>query len=493
MPANFMFVTVTFIGAPLLAILVNNLFPRDAAKKFCLPLDMAVASLQIIAALVCMALLWQNGRAFIDFSMFWDMNLLPGSARFTVDILSLTVLLAIGMVVLVSLLTARQTLDTNKELLNFCNLLMVIMIGMNGLVMSGDLFSLYVFLEVTAVSSFVLIALKREQRGLEGAFKYLAMSAIASAFLLASLAFIFMETGSLAFADVAASLTDWKQASQPVLLMLAFVFFCSACAIKSGLAPFHGWLPDAYQSAPAAVSVLLSGIVTKAAGAYAIIRVLSKVFAGVNSLHTIFAVLGVLSIIFGALAAIGQRDLKRLLAYSSISQIGYIVLGAASGSLLGAAGAMLHFFNHATFKTTLFVNAAVLEKQVGSTDLESIGGGLQARMPLTGTSSILAFLSAAGIPPLAGFWSKLLIIIAVWQAGYITLASLALFASILTAVYFLRVQRQIFFGPLDEKCAEVEEIRGPMALAELLLSVVTVGCGLLFPLLLLFFQGQGLI
>lgn len=492
MPDNFVFVTVTFIGAPLLVILINNLLPRAKAQHTALALPLAAAIAQMIAAIICMALIWQSGKAYIDFSVFWDMNLLPGSARFSVDMLSLTVLLAVGMVLTASLLTAWQTIE--DKALNYSNLLMVIMLGMNGLAMAGDLFSLYVFLEVTGVSSFVLIALARDKRGLEGAFKYLAMSAIASAFLLAALAFIFMETGSLRFTEVATALTDWKHAAQPVLLMMAFVFFISAFSIKAGLAPFHGWLPDAYQSAPPAVSVLLGGIVTKTAGVYAIIRVLTNVFVGVGSINVIFAVLGLFSILFGAVAAIGQRDMKRMLAYSSISQIGYIVLGAASGSMLGTVGAALHFFNHATFKTTLFVNAAVLEKQLGTTDIEAMGGGLQAKMPLTSISSLLAFLSTAGIPPLAGFWSKLLIIIAVWQAGYVSLAAIALAASIFTAAYFLRLQRKVFFGkPTDDKPADFKEIRGPMGAAELLLSIVTVGFGLLFPAVLLFLQSQGLI
>jgi len=491
MPDSLVNIDVIFIGAPLLAILVNNIWPRGQAQKICLPLSMAAAVAQMLAAVICLALLWQSDNTYINFSLFWDMNLLAGSARFSVDMFSLLVLFSIGMVCSISLLTAWQTIG--DKALNFCNLLAIIMIGMNGLAMVGDLFSLYVFLEVTGIASFVLIAQMRDERGLEGAFKYLAMSAIASAFLLASLSFIFMESGSLLFSDVAASLADWKKAAHPLMLMVSFVFFITAFSIKAGLVPFHGWLPDAYQSAPAPVSVLLGGIVTKAAGAYAIIRMLRDVFTGIDNISNIFAVLGLFSILFGAVAATGQRDFKRMLAYSSISQIGYIVLGAAAGNALGFVGAALHFFNHATFKTTLFVNAAALEEKTGSTDIETMGGGLQARMPVTGVSSIIAFLSTAGIPPLAGFWSKILIILGVWQAGMISFAVTALFASIFTAVYFLRFQRKVFFGKLDDKLTEVKEVRGPILLAQILLSVVTVGFGLLFPALLSFLRAQSLL
>ncbi|MCL1816447.1 MAG: NADH-quinone oxidoreductase subunit M [Clostridiales bacterium] len=482
--------TALFIGGPLLAILINNLWPRGLAKNFCLWTDMAVALLQILTALGYFWVLMASGSRYIDFSVFWDMKAITDAARFSVDAISLTVLLATGLVALVSLLAARGNMR-GKEL-NFSNLLMVIMLGMNGLVMVKDLFSLYIFLEITGVSSFVLIALYRDKRGLEGAFKYLAMSAIASVFLLGSLAFIFMEAGSLSFNAVSYTLKNWLNAAQPPLLLIASLFFVAAFSIKAALFPFHGWLPDAYQSAPAAVSVLLGGIVTKVAGLYAIIRVLSAVALGMPNLRVAFTLLGLVSVLFGALAAIGQKDMKRMLAYSSISQMGYIVLGAATGSVLGLVGAMLHFFNHATFKSTLFVNACALEKQAGTTDLLELPGGLQSRMPLTGISSVLAFLSTAGIPPLAGFWSKILIILAVWQGGSRMVAAIAFFASIFTAAYFLRLQRKVFFGQPDDSSSEIKEVTGSLAIAQWLLSVITVGCGVLFPVLLLLMQAQGL-
>jgi multicomponent Na+:H+ antiporter subunit D len=481
-------VATLFIGGPLLVILINNLLPRATAQKICIKVDLAAALLQMAAALACFWLLIAEMRNYVDFSIFWNMSALPGASYFRVDTLSLVVLFTTGLVAIISLLTAKESMG--DKALNFSNLLMIIMIGMNGLVMVNDLFSLYMFLEVTGIASFVLIALYRDKRGLEGAFKYLAMSAIASVFLLASLAFIFMEAESLNFAAVAGMLSNWQMASGQPLLLVACVFFISAFSIKAAMVPFHGWLPDAYQSAPAAVSVLLGGIVTKAAGVYVIIRVLSEVFTDLHNVHIIFAILALISIFYGALAAINQRDMKRMLAYSSISQMGYIVLGAASGSLLGLVGAALHFFNHATFKSTLFVNAAVLEKQLGTTDMVLLPGGLQARMPLTGVSSILAFFSTAGIPPLAGFWSKVLIILAVWQAGFPVIAGAALFASIITAAYFLRLQRKVFFGQPDDSSKEVKEIKGPLAFAQWLLSIVTVGFGLLFPALLLLLQAH---
>jgi len=489
MPDYLILTAAVFMAAPLLALFINNIFGRATAGKFCINLGIGVALLQIISAVSNMILLLASHKSYVDFSLFWDISSQTGASYFRVDILSLVILLSIGTVALVSLLTARATI--NDGALNFCNLLLCVMLGMNGMAVVNDLFSLYVFLEITGISSFVMIALFKDKHGLEGAFKYLTMSAIASAFLLASLAMIFMEAGSLRFDIVAEKITSWETASQPLLLLAAFVFLVTAVSIKTGFIPFHGWLPDAYQSAPPAVSVLLGGIVTKVSGAYAVIRILSGVLTEAKGFNIILGVLAVVSIIFGAVFAISQSDFKRILAYSSISQIGYIVLGAACGNILGLVGAAFHFFNHAVFKSTLFVNAAALEQKAGTCDIDRMGG-LGEKMPVTATSAALAFLSAAGIPPLAGFWSKLLIIIACWQAGYIVFAAAALFASILTLAYFLRLNSKVFFGEPAEDMDNVKEAGKPLCFAEILTSCITVGLGLGLPALLLFLQAQGL-
>ena len=182
--------------------------------------------------------------------------------------------------------------------------------------------------------------------------------------------------------------------------------------------------------------------------------------------------------------------MKRILAYSSISQTGYIIIGVTCGNVIGFIGAVLHFFNHALFKTTLFVDCYAVQQQAGTTDITKLGG-LQKQMPFTSISSMLAFLSAAGIPPLSGFWSKLLIIIAAWQAFGIGIASIALLASLLTAAYFLRLQRNVFFGPYNNELADIKEAGGCFKFTETMLSAVTVIFGIGFPVLLLILQANG--
>jgi multicomponent Na+:H+ antiporter subunit D len=398
--------------------------------------------------------------------------------RLQADMLSLVLLFSIGIVIFTAVLVGWQTITEPKQWLNFISLVLIALIGMNGTVLLSDLFSLYVFLEVTAVSSFILIAFQRDLNALEGAFKYIILSAVASVLMLSSIALLLLVSGDTSFAVVSSCVRD---SSGSVLVKLAVGIFICGLFIKGGLVPFHGWVPGAYSAAPAAVSVLLAGVVTKVSGIYALIRVVASVFGSNDSVNSILMITGVVSILTGALAALGQNDFKRMLAYSSISQVGYIVLGLGCGSPLGVVGAVFHLFNHSVFKTLLFVNSAAVEQQVGTTDMNRMGG-LGARMPFTNVTSLIGFLSAAGVPPTSGFWSKLIIVVALWQSHHYTYAFIAVLASVVTLAYLLSMQRKVFFGILSEKLQDIREAGYGIVLPAVVLAVITVGVGLLFPL-----------
>lgn len=400
------------------------------------------------------------------------------SLKLAADNLSLVLLLSIGIVVFTSLLVGMQTIKDLKQSSNFVNLVLVAIIGMNGTVLLTDLFSLYVFLEVTAVAAFILIALNRNLNALEGAFKYLILSAVATILMLSALALLVMTAGGTSFAAIASAI----KASDSSMTLFSIGLFVCGLLIKGGMVPFHGWLPAAYSAAPASVSVLLAGIITKVSGIYTLIRLATTVFGPSHSINTLLMLAGTISILVGALAAIGQIDFKRLLAYSSISQVGYIVLGLGCGTPLAIAGAVFHLFNHSIFKSLLFVNSAAVEEQLGTTDMNQMGG-LGSRMPVTSTTSLIAFLSTAGVPPLAGFWSKLIIIIALWQAGYHVYAFIAILASVFTLGYLLLMQRKVFFGILSERWTNVTEAGLGIALPAVVLALITVGVGLLCPLM----------
>lgn len=457
-----------FVLVPLLALLAANLPLGRAVRRLAFPLAFLLASAQVAASLLPQALL-ARGPAFLAVA----------NLGFELDRLSLLLILCAGIVGLATLCVGTGTVRPGVERQRFSNLVILSLIGMNGLAMSRDLFTLYVFLEVTAVASYILIAFDRERDGLEGAFKYLVLGAVATFMMLVSIALFLMTTGGTSFAVVAAGFAGAGGSWQ---LPLATALFVGGLCIKAGLVPFHGWLPDAYAAAPSAVSVLLAGIVTKTTGVYSLMRLSGFVFGFAFRLDRGLVVVGLLSILVGALAALGQRDMKRMLAYSSLSQVGYIILGLGAGSALGLAAASFHLFNHAIFKTQLFVNAAAVERQAGTRSLDEMGG-LSKEMPLTSWTSVVAFLSAAGVPPLAGFWSKLLVVIAVWQAGNIPAAVIAVLASLLTLAYFLVLQRKAFFGKAPDRPSPLREAPLWLTLPAAVLALVTLGVGILFPLL----------
>lgn len=259
--------------------------------------------------------------------------------------------------------------------------------------------------------------------------------------------------------------------------------------LKSALVPFHAWLPDAHPAAPAPVSAMLSGVLIKALGVYALVRIFYSVIGGSPGILFVLMFLGAVSMVLGVFLAIGQWDMKRLLAYHSISQIGYIFLGIGLGTPLGILGGLFHLFNHSVFKSLLFLNSGAVEYAVGTRDLREMGG-LKERMPVTAGTSLVASMSIAGIPPFNGFWSKLIIILAAVQAGHPIYAAFAVIASILTLASFAKVQKYAFFGKLNKKFKDVKEVPGFMCGSMILLAAICIVSGILIiPALSRFFLG----
>lgn len=467
---------------PLIGAIIANIPARKVGARIVPWIAAAVCVIQMGIAAASGSLAWANATDIINAN-------LPFGVKLQIDIMGAVVLFTIGLIALVSLLIDKSINDTQGY--GFANLLLIVIIGMDGIVMVRDIFSLYVFLEITGVSSFILISVNRSKDSLEGAFKYLVMSALATVFMLFATAIVFLTAGNVDFASVSSYIAANKDAL-PAQMYAAFILFIAGFSIKAGTFPFHGWLPDVYTAAPAPVSVLLAGIVTKTGGIYVIMRFMFDIFKGVVVVGQAFMVLGCASIIIGAVAAVGQKNFKRQLAYSSVSQLGYITLAAGLGTPLGFAGALLHFFNHATFKSLLFVNASAVEAATGTQDMDRLGG-LAYRMPVTAGTSVAGFLSAAGIPPLAGFWSKLLIIIALMQAKAYVFAGLALLGSVFTLCYTLVMQKKIFFGKLKEEWEGIKEAGALNTVPVLVLAGITALIGVLFPLVLIWMQSKGLI
>jgi len=399
----------------------------------------------------------------------------PTGICMVLDGLSSFMLVTVNLVAFLVTVYSISYMEKYTAKWKFYTLFLLMLAGMNGVIITGDMFNLYVFLEIAAISSYALVAFGTEHEELEASFKYAVMGIVASSFILLGIALLYSLTSTLNMADMSLIL----HGKSPTLIVLfVTVLFIMGFGLKSALVPFHAWLPDAHPSAPAPISAMLSGVLIKAVGIYALARVFFNVFGQNQLILHVLMVLGTISMIIGGFLAIGQVDIKRMLAYSSISQIGYIFLGLGLATPLGVLGGLFHLINHSVFKSLLFLNSGAVEYSAGTRNLKEMGG-LNARMPVTGYSSLIGSMSISGIPPLSGFWSKLIIIIAVIQANRPVYAIIAALVGIITLAYYLRLQKFAFFGKLSQKCQDVKTVPLTMKISMVLLAAICITGGLL--------------
>ncbi|HTZ11522.1 MAG TPA: proton-conducting transporter membrane subunit [Candidatus Margulisiibacteriota bacterium] len=392
-----------------------------------------------------------------------------------VDGLSGFMLVIVNTVSLLVMLYAFRYMQRFTDKWKFYALFMLMLAGMNGVIISGDMFNLYVFMELASLSAYCLVAFGTKAEDLEAAFKYAIMGSLASLFILLGIALLYSHASTLNMADMAVALSGRPSG---VLLVFVTVLFLAGFGMKAALVPFHAWLADAHSSAPAPVSATLSGVFIKTLGIYALLRVFFNVIGISSQILSILALLGIISMALGAFLAIAQDDIKRMFAYSSISQVGYIVFALGIGTPLAILGGLFHLFNHAVFKPLLFMDAGAIEYSTGRRSLSGLGG-LNTRLPFTGSTSLIASLGISGIPPLGGFWSKLFIIMAAAQAGYFGMAAIAALISIVTLAYYFKFQTIVFSGAPDTSLREIKEVPLTMKAPMLVLGLICILSGLL--------------
>lgn len=374
------------------------------------------------------------------------------------DGLSLIFLLIVNFIGFMAIIYSKEyILKRYKNESFYYPLFFLLLAGLNGVVLSGDIFNLYVFLEIASIASYALVAFGTEAEELEASFKYLILGSVASGLILLGIALIFGKFSTLNMADIAQSISEGPSFENMPILIFILSLLIAGFALKAGLVPFHTWLADAHPSAPAPVSAMLSGVVIKALGIYGLSRLIFNVFGFSPKTSVIFTWLGIISMTVGVLLAIGQWDFKRLLAYHSISQIGYVVFGLGLGTPLGIAGGLFHLFNHSIFKSLLFLNAGAVEYKSGSRNLKELNN-FKTLMPQTWQTSLIASFSIAGIPPFCGFWSKLMIIIAALQIRNFFGALICIFVSLITLASFLKVQNYVFLRKTSTDNPEKKEV-----------------------------------
>jgi multicomponent Na+:H+ antiporter subunit D len=336
--------------------------------------------------------------------------------------------------------------------------------GLLGIAITGDLFNLFVFLEISSLSSYVMISLGRNRSALTAAYRYLIMGTIGATFYIIGVGMLYMATGSLNMADLA-TLIPATEGSRTVLVSLAFITV--GLGVKMALVPLHMWMPNAYTHAPSVVSVFLAGTGTKVA-VYALMRVFFTVFgaAGVSGnfgLSEMLSGLAVIAMIGASAVAVYQKDVKRLLAYSSLAQIGYIVLGISMASVMGISAGLLHLFNHALIKAGLFMAMGCIFMRIGSVNIEDMKG-LGRAMPLTMSAFIAGGFGLIGVPLTAGFISKWYFIQSAIEKDWWFSIAAILISSLLAVIYVWRVVETAYFHSRDKNDEIVKEAPWSMLL-----------------------------
>ena len=317
--------------------------------------------------------------------------------------------------------------------------------GLLGVVVTGDAFNLFVFLEISSLSSYVLISLGSSRRALTAAYQYLVMGTIGATFILIGIGLLYMMTGTLNMLDISQRLPE---VADTRTIRVAFAFVTVGVSIKLALFPLHIWLPNAYTFAPSVVTAFIAATATKV-GVYVLLRFFFTVFGihfSFNSMHVgeILMLLAVAAILVASLVAIFQNNVKRMLAYSSVAQIGYIILGISLATSDGVSAGMIHLFNHALIKCALFLALGCIFLRLGSVELKDMHG-LGRQMPWTMAAFVAGGLSLIGLPLTAGFISKWYLVSALLTDGYWPLAVLILVSSLLALMYIWRVVEAAWF------------------------------------------------
>jgi multicomponent Na+:H+ antiporter subunit D len=336
---------------------------------------------------------------------------------------------------------------------------MLCLTGLLGIAQTGDIFNLFVFLEISSLSSYALISLGKKRQALTAAYQYLIMGTIGATFFIIGVGLLYAMTGTLNMADLAQRLPELYDHRT---MHTAFAFIMVGFALKLALFPLHVWLPNAYTYAPTVVTIFLAATATKVA-VYVMLRMVFTVFSftfiestPADELFLLLCVMGILGMSF---YAIYQKDSKRLLAYSSVAQIGYMMLGIGLGSVLGATATLVHLFNHALMKGALFMAIGALVYRVGSSRLEHFSG-LGKQMPWTFAAIVIGGLSLIGVPGTAGFISKWYLVLAAIEQQNWLIVGVILIGSLLAVIYVWKIVEVLYFkatGEMEQHNTAVKE------------------------------------
>ena len=365
----------------------------------------------------------------------------PFGITLVVDMFSAIMLFFSGLIGFTVTLYSIGFVDKNRQKYHFYLLFNALLLGVNGAFITGDVFNLYVWYEMMLIASFVLITLGGERKQLDGAIKYITINLVASMIFLAAAGLLYGKTGTLNMADLANKLSNGTEAA--VVNSSAILFFI-AFAIKAAVFPFFFWLPASYHTPPVAITALFAGLLTKV-GIYSMIRFFTLFFiTDIGYWKTLFLVLGSLTMVIGVITAASQFDIRRILSFHIISQIGYMLVGLGFFTPLGIAGAIYYMGHNIVAKTNAFLSAGIVYKIKGSYQLKEIGG-LYKSHPFLAILFIVPAFALAGVPPLSGFFGKFVLIKAGFESGNFLVAFIALLVGLITLFSMIKIWNEAFW------------------------------------------------
>lgn len=407
----------------------------------------------------------------------------PIGIEYRVDLLNAFVLVLVSLVSAIMMPFARRSvaheIDGDKQAW-FYTMYLLCLTGLLGISITGDAFNAFVFLEISSLSSYVLIAMGRDRRALVASYQYLIMGTIGATLYVIGVGLLYVVTGSLNFADIATRLGEATVAyPRPVLAALAFLFV--GISLKLALFPLHVWLPNAYAYAPSFATAFIAATATKVA-VYLFLRITFSIYGvaidlGTLPISEVLYPLSIAAMFIASILAVYEQNLKRMLAYSSVAQIGYITLGIAIANQAGLTGAIVHLFNHALIKGALFLALGAVMYRVGTVRLDDLGG-IGRTMPLTVAAFVVAGMSLMGVPGTAGFISKYYLIVGALEDGKWPIAFLIVASSLIALVYIGRAVEVAYFRPTGSAVAHAQDPPLLMLVPILVLTFASVYFGI---------------
>jgi multicomponent Na+:H+ antiporter subunit D len=414
--------------------------PRLQQTVSCLGAGALLAS-----ALALLWTVWREGIQVLHLG-HWPF---PAGISFVADVLSALMVVLAGVVALAGAVYATATVDRYRKAYGFAPLLHVLLMGVCGAFLTGDLFNLFVWFEVMLIASFVLLALGGERAQLEGAVKYVALNLMSSALFLAAVGILYGMTGTLDMADLSMKL---RATESPGLVTTVAMLFLVAFGIKAAAFPLFFWLPASYHTPPSAVSAVFAGLLTKV-GVYALLRTFTLLFTqDVGYTHDIILLVAGFTMVTGVLGAASQFEVRRILSFHIVSQIGYMLMGLGLYAPLALAGSIFYVAHHILVKTNLFLVAGAIHHLQGSYRLERLGGLYPARPVLAALFAIPA-LALAGLPPFSGFFAKLVLVRAGLELERWGIVAAAAVVSLLTLYSMNKIWSEAFWKPAPEEAA----------------------------------------